>query len=146
MILTGISRLGRDAEVRYLASGDAVAGLSLAFNYGKKDDQGNRPTTWVKATLFGKRAESLAQYLTKGTQVWTVLSDVRVTEYQKKDGTSGSALEAKIEQLEFAGSREQSADSAPAAPAPPPQRQAPPRQAPPRPAANLSDMEDDIPF
>ncbi|CAB4124701.1 Ssb Single-stranded DNA-binding protein [uncultured Caudovirales phage] len=144
--IQGVARLGRDAEVRYLASGDAVAGLSLAFSAGKKDDQGNRPTTWVKAVLFGKRAESLANYLTKGTQVCVVLSDARLTEYQKKDGTAGAALEAKVELLDFVGSREQSADSAPAAPAPPPQRQAPPRPAPSRPAANLSDMEDDIPF
>ena len=142
MILTGISRIGRDAEVRFTSNGDAVAGLSLAFNYGKKDDQGNRPTTWVKATLFGKRAESLAQYLTKGTQVWTVLSDVRITEYQKKDGTSGVALEARVDQLEFAGSRDQSAGSAPA----PQQRQAP-QQAQRQPAASVGDMEDDqIPF
>jgi single-strand DNA-binding protein len=146
MQINGVARLGRDAELRYLATGDAVAGLSLAFTSGKKDDQGNRPTTWVKAALFGKRAESLASYLTKGTQVCVSLSEARMTEYQKKDGTSGAALEAKVDQLEFVGSREQSADSAPAAPAPPPQRQAPPRPAPSRPAANLSDMEDDIPF
>ncbi len=145
MILTGVSRIGRDAEVRFTSNGDAVAGLSLAFNYGKKDGQGNRPTTWVKATLFGKRAESLAQYLTKGTQVWTVLSDVRVTEYQKKDGTSGVSLEANVVQLEFAGSREQSAT-----PSPQQQRQAP-AAAPRTPAipaggAHLADMDDDIPF
>ena len=144
--IQGVARLGRDAEVRYLASGDPVAGLSLAFSAGKKDDQGNRPTTWVKAALFGKRAESLANYLTKGTQVCVVLSDARLTEYQKKDGTAGAALEAKVELLDFVGSREQSADSAPAAPAPPPQRPTaqPPR--PTRPATNLADLEDDIPF
>jgi single-strand DNA-binding protein len=143
MILTGISRIGRDVELRYLASGEAIAGLSLAFNHGKKDDQGNRPTTWVKATLFGKRAESLANYLTKGTQIWTVLSDVRISEYQKKDGTSGVSLEANVVQLEFAGSREQS----PAAPAPQ-QRQAPAPQPQRQPGggANLADMDDDIPF
>jgi single-strand DNA-binding protein len=144
MILTGISRIGRDAEVRFTTNGDAVAGLSLAFNYGKKDDQGNRPTTWVKATLFGKRAESLAQYLTKGTQVWTVLSEVRIAEYQKKDGSSGVALEANVVQLEFAGSREQSAGSAPPPPPPPPQRQAPQPQR--QPATSVVDMDSDVPF
>lgn len=138
MILTGISRIGRDAEVRFTTNGDAVAGLSLAFNYGKKDGQGNRPTTWVKATLFGKRAESLAQYLTKGTQVWTVLSEVRITEYQKKDGTSGVALEARVDQIEFAGSREHSAETAA------PQRETP--QAPRQPAQSMAAMDDDIPF
>lgn len=140
MILTGISRIGRDAELRYTTAGDAVVGLSLAFNYGKKDESGNRPTTWVKATLFGKRAESLAPYLTKGTQVWTILSDVRLSEYQKKDGTSGVALEARVDQLEFSGSREQSAESAP----PPPPRQAP--QTPRQPTSSVADMDNDIPF
>ncbi len=139
MILTGISRIGRDVELRYTQAGDAVAGLSLAFNYGKKDDQGNRPTTWVKASLFGKRAEGLAQYLTKGTQVWTVLQDVRIEEFKKKDGTSGISLSATVAQIEFAGNREQSAQ--PSSQQVP--RQVPAQQAPP---ANLADMDDDIPF
>ncbi len=137
MILTGPVRLGRDAELKYLPSGDAVITLSLAYNYGKKDDSGNRPTTWIRASLFGKRAESLAQHLVKGTQLWVVLNEVRLSEFQKKEGGSGAAIEARIEQLDFIGSREQSSAPAPQRQAPPPQRQ---------PAQSIEDMDSDIPF
>ena len=53
MYLHGLCRLGRDAELRYLTDGTPVLGMALAYNYGKKDDQGNRPTQWIDASLFG---------------------------------------------------------------------------------------------
>jgi single-strand DNA-binding protein len=40
-----------------------VANVSLAFTYGKKGDDGKRPTQWVDASLWGQRAESLAPYI-----------------------------------------------------------------------------------
>src|SRR3546814_15507602 len=94
-ILTGLMRLGRDAELKYTAGGDAIANLALAYNYGKKEN-GKQPSQWVDAALFGKRAESLAQYLTKGTQINVILSDVHVRTYDKKDGGQGFALSAKV--------------------------------------------------
>lgn len=68
MILTGLARLGADAEVRYTQGGDPVANLSLAWNYGRKDDQGKRQSQWISSSLWGDRAVSLQQYLTKGTR------------------------------------------------------------------------------
>ena len=56
MILTGLCRLGRDAELRYMPDGTAVLGLAIAYNYGKKDEQGKRATQWVDASLFGDRS------------------------------------------------------------------------------------------
>ena len=50
----------------------SASNLALAFNYGRKDDQGQRPTQWVDAALWGKLAESLKQYLIKGKQVTIV--------------------------------------------------------------------------
>lgn len=121
--LIGLARLGRDAEQRYTAGGDAVANLALAFNYGKKQD-GKQPTQWVDASLWGKRAEALSQYLTKGTAIVVTLSDVHVEEFQRKDGGQGSKLVARVDDLEFAGSGgEQRQQAAPApAPAPAPQQ------------------------
>ena len=75
--LTGLFRLGRDAEVRYTQGGDAVASLALAYNYGKKED-GKQPSQWIDASLWGKRAEALTQYLTKGSTISAVLSDVHI--------------------------------------------------------------------
>jgi single-strand DNA-binding protein len=62
MKLIGICRLGRDAETRYTSTGEAVCGFSAAFDYGRKEG-GRRPSQWVEFTLWGKRAEALAEQL-----------------------------------------------------------------------------------
>ena len=59
MQMIGLARLGRDAELRTTQSGEKVASLSLAFNWGMKGQDGNRPTQWVDGSLWGKRAEVL---------------------------------------------------------------------------------------
>ena len=106
MILTGLARLGRDAEVRHLPEGTAVANLSLAYNYGKKDSEGKRPTQWVNAALWGERAEKLAEYLTKGSLISVVLEDVCIESYERKDGGgTGTNLKARIVSIEFAGGK-----------------------------------------
>ena len=63
MKANGLARIGKDAEVRFTPGGTAVANVSLAFTYGKKSDDGKRPTQWVDASLWGQRAESLAPYI-----------------------------------------------------------------------------------
>ena len=106
MILTGLCRLGRDAEIRYTPDGKAVANLSLAYNHGMKDKEGHRPTQWVNASLWGERAEKLVQYLTKGTLLSVVLNDVHIETYDRKDGGTGTNLKGMVSHLEFAGKRE----------------------------------------
>ena len=115
MRLIGMARLGKDAEVRYTAGSEAVANLSLAFNYGKKDAEGVRPTQWVRAALWGERAEKLSEYLTKGRQVFVILRDVHMRSYEKDGGGSGVSLEGTVETLEFgAPAKESSSNTAPA--------------------------------
>ena len=143
--LFGIARLGRDAELRYLPNGDAVANLALAFSYGKKDQSGNRPTQWVDGSIFGKRAESLAPYLTKGQQVGVTLDDVHIRTYQKQDGTEGFALSGRVSSLEFAGSAPQQTQQPQQRPAPQQQRQSQQAQQAPG-GAWLDDMDQDVPF
>ena len=101
MIITALARLGRDPELRYLASGDPVMNLALAVNYGKKVD-GKRPTQWIDAALFGKRAESLAPYLSKGSLVFVVIDEPHIETYQGKNGP-GAKLVGRVSSLEFAG-------------------------------------------
>ena len=141
MILTGLAVIGRDAEVRFLPDGKAVANLALATNYGKKDGEGHRPTQWVDASLWGDRAEKLAQYLLKGTKVVVVLEEPHIETYEK-GGKTVPKLVARVSSIEFAGSPAQSGQTPP--------RQAPApaqRPAPARPASNgFDDMDDDIPF
>jgi len=103
----GICRVGRDAEVRFTPGGAAVANVSLAFTYGKKGDDGKRPTQWVDASLWGQRVESLAPYLTKGKQIVAYLEDVHIQTYTKGDGTQASKMAARIADLEFVAGGEQ---------------------------------------
>jgi len=106
MKANGVARIGKDVEVRYSPNGDAIANLSLAFTYGKKQADGKRATQWVDATLFGKRAESLAPYLKKGGQIVAYLSDVNVQTYESKSG-QGVKLVGKVEDLELIGGQVQ---------------------------------------
>ncbi len=62
MKLLGLARIGNEPELRYSSSSMAILQLSLAYNYSKE-----KKSQWVRASLFGKRAESLAPYLGKRT-------------------------------------------------------------------------------
>lgn len=102
--IIGLFRLGRDAELRSTAGGDQVAQLALAYNYGKKGDDGKKPTQWIDASIWGQRAQSLAPYLTKGSLISATLDDVHVRTYDKKDGGGqGFSLTGRVSALEFAG-------------------------------------------
>jgi single-strand DNA-binding protein len=135
MILTGVARLGADAELRATPNGEVVANLSLAWNYGRKGQDGRKPVQWVRAALWGKQAEALQEYLLKGRQVWVILSDVHLREWQSDKG-SGSSLEGRVEELELVGGRGNGNEPAAGAtsPAGTPQRK-------------LNDFpDDDVPF
>ena len=137
--IIGIFRIGKDAEIRYIPSGDAVCNLSLAFNYGKKEHDG-KPTQWIDAALFGKRAEAMAPYLLKGGMIYAVISDPHIETYEGKNGP-GSKLVGKVIEIEFAGSKSHDAPAKPSAPSRP--------AAPAKPAGGgtgFDDMDDDIPF
>jgi len=139
--ITIAGQLGRDAEVRYLPNGDAVANFSVADSQGK-----DKTTIWWNCQLFGKRAESLSQYLTKGQSV-TVSGNITQRTYQK-DGVDKTAMEIRVSDVALQGGRKD--DSQPAqrqaAPSQAP-RPAPSRQAPaPRAASGFDDMDSDIPF
>lgn len=138
MQLIGLARLGRDAELRKTQGGDSVCSLSLAFNYGRKAQDGNKPTQWVEGTLWGKQAEALEQYLLKGKLVCVTIDEPHIETFEGRNGT-GHKLTGRISSLEFAGGGEgQQRQQAPAQSAAPAQR--------PAPAAAPADMDDDIPF
>jgi single-strand DNA-binding protein len=138
MKANGLARIGRDVELRHTPNGEAVANLSLAFTYGKRGADGKRPTQWVEAALWGKRAESLAPYLLKGQQVVAYLEDVSIQTFRKQDGTDGVKLAARVGDLELIAGQGEAQQQAPA----------PTRAPAPRPAApsGFDDMDDDIPF
>lgn len=96
-------RIGRDVELRYTPSGMAVAAIALAYEYGRKDQQtGKKPTQWIEVTMWGKTAEALSQYLTKGKQVFIDAKDLHIQTYDKNDGTKGFKLAAEFVGVKFA--------------------------------------------
>jgi len=139
--ITVAGQLGRDAELRYMPNGDAVANFSVADSQGK-----DKPTIWWNCQLFGKRAESLSQYLTKGMSV-TVTGNITQRTYQK-DGAEKTAMEIRVGDVALQGGRkddqsEQRQALQQRAPAP---RQVP-RQAPKgSQGSGFDDMDQDIPF
>jgi single-strand DNA-binding protein len=116
--ITVAGQLGRDAEVRFLSNGDPVASFSVADSQGK-----DKPTIWWNCSLFGKRAESLAQYLTKGQSV-TVTGSVTEREWTDKEGMKRKSMDVRVNDIALQGGRKDDAGHAPAAQRPA-QRQAP---------------------
>ena len=143
--LTDIGRIGRDTEVRFTPGGDAVANLAIACEYGRKGQDGKRPTQWVDATLWGKQAEAMAPYLVKGQQVHFTIDDAHVETYKKSDGTDGVKLTGKVIIIKFAGSPPDAQQQAQRQT--PQQRQAPQqRPAQTKPVQDADNFDDDIPF
>lgn len=145
VITSGLMRIGRDAEVRYTTGGQPVVTLSLAYNHGKKAEDGSRATQWIEAGFWGDYAAKAAPNMLKGTLIHAVLEDVHIEDYTKRGGETGFKLAARMQSFDFAtpkgdGQRQQS--PAPAASSAPRARPAPPMS----PSSGFDDDPDDIPF
>jgi single-strand DNA-binding protein len=99
-------RLGRDAEVKYTQNGDPVASLAMVYDIGFGD---KKRSQWIDGTLWGKRAESLGPYLTKGSQVVLYADDVELEQFMKKDGTPGAKLKCRVSDLSLISGQSQQA-------------------------------------
>lgn len=145
--LTGLFTIGRDAEMRTTNNGTVVVQLTVAYNYGRKGDDGKKPSQWVRAAMFGKQAEALCPHLTKGKQVSLVVRDLHIATFQKQDGSTGTSLEGVADFDDFARGQKQDGQAPAAAPRPPAQA---PRAAAPAPrhgGSGFDDMDlDDVPF
>jgi len=142
MPVSEFGRIGRDAELRFTGSGDAVCSVPVAVDYGRKGQDGKKPCQWYEVTLWGKQAEALAQYLTKGKQIFFVGSDLNVQTFQKGDGSQGTKLVCRCAELKFASDGQQAQQQRPAQPAP--RNASQPKPAPQQAAAD--NFDDDIPF
>lgn len=101
-----IGNLGRDPEVRYMPSGDAIATLSIATTETWKDKNGDRQeaTEWHRVVFFGRQAEICGQYLKKGSQVY-VEGSLRTRKWQDKDGQDRYTTEIRGDRMQMLGSR-----------------------------------------
>lgn len=99
-----IGNLTRDPELRSTQSGSQVAKLGLAVNRQRKDQQGNtqEETCFVDCTAFGRTAEVMAQYLSKGRPVF-IEGRLSYSTWQGQDGQKRSKLEVIVENFQFLG-------------------------------------------
>ena len=124
------TRLYKDAEQRFTQGGDSIVSFKGAVDAGYGQ---NKTTTWIKFTLFGKRGDSLLQYLKDKTQV-AVSGELANREYTDKEGQKRYSLEVRVSELTLLGSRQESQ---------PAQQQAKPE---PKRFSHGDELESDIPF
>ena len=91
-----VGNLGRDAELRYTPGGAAVATLNMATTEVWNDKSGQRQekTEWHRVVLWGKSAESLNEYLTKGKQIY-VEGRLQTRQWDDKDGNKRYTTEIR---------------------------------------------------
>lgn len=94
-----LGRLGNNPEVRTTQNGIIVASLSLATNDGMGE---NITTEWHRVTVFGKAAEVIQKYCTKGSQLF-IEGRLRTNKYQDKNGNMQYSTEIVANNFQFIG-------------------------------------------
>ena len=100
-----IGNLGKDPEVKYMASGNPVCRFSLATNETWKDKVGNAQerTEWHSVVAFGKLAEICGQYLTKGRLCY-VEGSIRSGKYEDREGNERKSYDIIARQMRMLSS------------------------------------------
>jgi len=104
--------VGKEPEMRYIPSGQAVTSFSLASSRGYTNSSGQqvKETIWFRISAWGKMAETVQNYVHKGSKV---LVEGRLTADEKgnprtftrQDGTTGASFEVTASTVRFIGSR-----------------------------------------
>lgn len=92
-------RVGADAELRTTSSGEKVLEFRVANDTGWGD---KKTTQWVSCSMWGRRGEAIASYVKKGDKI-TVSGEVKLEEFQRKDGTPGAKLSVRVNEVDLAG-------------------------------------------
>jgi single-strand DNA-binding protein len=92
-----IGNLGRDPEIRYTQSGEPIANFTLATNESWTDKSGQKQerTEWHRVEVFGKTAQIVRDYLSKGRQVY-IEGMIRYDEYTDKDGNKRNTTRIRV--------------------------------------------------
>ena len=96
-----IGNLGRDPEMRYIPSGRAVTQFTVAVSNSKPDGQGgwvDEGTDWYRVSIFGDRAERVAEQLRKGNRVF-VEGRFKTREYEGNDGQKRTSLDVTADNV-----------------------------------------------
>lgn len=125
--ITITGRIGKDAVLRATQKGDFVTGFSVGSDVGFGE---NKLTLWFDCSVWGKRAESLAPLLLKGTPI-TVIGELSTREHEGK-----TYLQARVYEIALQGGKKEAAPEASGWDKPQAEKQADP----------LDPFSDDIPF
>ena len=93
-----VGNLGRDPEIRYTQSGEPIANFSLATNESwtdKKTGQRQERTEWHRVEVFGKQAQVVRDYCTKGKQIY-LEGSLRLDEWTDKEGNKRSTTKIRV--------------------------------------------------
>jgi len=137
-----LGNLGKDPEVRYSASGEAICNLTVATSESWKDKQTGEKkelTEWHRVSFFGKIAEVCGQYLKKGSQVY-IEGSIRTRKWTDKEGQERYTTEIKGEEMKMLGGKASGGSSGNDSSdyTPPPDKD--------KPKPSFDDLGDDIPF
>lgn len=108
--LIAAGRLGAKGELRKTQTGDSVLSFSVAVDNGKDKNGEKRPATWLRCAIWGKRGESLEEFMQKGRSV-TVTGRPKASAYENQ-----GRLELMVNEIIFQ-SPGTKADSTPQTPA-----------------------------
>jgi single-strand DNA-binding protein len=110
--------VGRDPEMRYTPSGQAVTSFSVATDasYTGSDGERVKKTVWFRISAWGKLAETCSQYLKKGSKVliegrMTADANGNPRTYQRNDGTTSASFEVNANTVRFLSSRGEGSSS-----------------------------------
>jgi single-strand DNA-binding protein len=156
-----IGNCGRDPEIRYLPSGQAVANVSIATSSRRKDKNTGETvedTQWHRVTFYDRLAEIAGEYVKKGRPIY-VEGRLKYGKYTDQAGVEKNTVDIIATEMQLLGGREgmggPSGGDEDGGGAPPARRPAPsapraaapaPRQAPAKSSSGFDDMDDDIPF
>ena len=93
-----VGRIVRDPEVKAIGDNNMVAKFTVAVNRNYKDKDGNRPADFIPCEAFGKTAEFISNYVTKGRLV-SVQGEMRVDMYQNEAGENRSFTKCHVNTL-----------------------------------------------
>jgi single-strand DNA-binding protein len=99
-----VGNLGRDAELRFTPGGAAVSTINMATTevWNDKGGQRQEKTEWHRVVLWGKTAESLSEYLTKGKQIY-VEGRLQTRQWDDKDGNKRYTTEIRADRIVLLG-------------------------------------------
>jgi single-strand DNA-binding protein len=157
-----VGNCGRDPEIRYLPSGQAVANVSVATSSRRKDKNSGETiedTQWHRVTFYDRLAEIAGEFVKKGRPIYVEGRLKYGTYVDKATGVEKNTVDIIATELQLLGAREgmggggeeggagYSRPAAPARQAAPAARPAPaPAPAAARQSSGFDDMDDDIPF